>query len=143
VEIFASVSIRMLALAGLAFTAGCGPKSAASADSVASATQRLQGTWKVAAFTPESTLEPPLQGLLNAQLGTLAITFQGDSFSAAGPGINFTGNFKIWSATFYDLSGSVYDQTGVAYRVSGQFEGPDFLFRSYDSPWKGQGKLVR
>lgn len=135
--------IRTLGLCALAFTAGCGPKQAETPDSIASATQRLQGSWKIQSFAPESALEPPLQSLLNAQLGAMTITFHGDAFSAEGPGMNFNGNFKIWSATFDALSGTIYDQTGVAYRVSGQFEGPAFSFRSYDSPWKGQGKLVR
>jgi hypothetical protein len=31
----------------------------------------------------------------------------------------------------------------VAYRVSGQFDGTLFRFRSYDAPWRGQGTLER
>jgi hypothetical protein len=136
-------SLRISGLLALGMTVSCGQRSANSADEVQTATQRLQGAWKVASFAPESALEPPLQGLLNAQLGTLQVAFQGDQFSATGPGVNMTGSFKIWSAAFDQLSGTIYDATGVAYRVSGQFEGPAFLFRSYDSPWKGEGKLVR
>lgn len=126
--------------------AGCGGSSApaASPDAIATATQRLQGTWRVESFTPESPLEAPLQGLLNAQLGALTISFDGDQFSATGPGVTMTGQFKVWSATLDQLTGTIYDATGVAYRVAGQFVGANaFEFRSFDNPWKGQGRLVR
>ena len=124
--------------------AGCGGNRAANGpDPVTTATERLQGVWRVESFTPDTPLDPPLQGLLNAQLGALTVTFQGAQFSANGPGVTMTGHFKVWSAAFDQLSGTLYDATGVGYRVSGQFEGSAFLFRSFDAPWKGQGKLVR
>lgn len=105
--------------------------------------QRLQGTWRVQSFTPESPLEAPLQSLLNAELGQLTVTFTGSNYSAVGPGIDISGRFEIQNAGGDILSGTFYDQTGVAYRVSGQFDGPRFLFHSYDSPWLGSGVLQR
>lgn len=103
----------------------------------------LQGSWRVESFTPDATLELPLHGLLQAQLGSLIVSFQGTQFSAAGPGLNTTGQFKVWSAANDQLSGTIYDASGVGYRIAGQFEGSGFSFRSLDAPWKGQGRLVR
>ena len=122
---------------------GCGSKQGAAADPVISATERLQGRWKVRSFTPEAQLDAPLQGFLNAQLGALIVTFTGADYVASGPGIDVSGRFKIWSAGNDQLSGTVYDQTNVAYRISGQFQGPLFQFRSFDPPWRGQGELAR
>lgn len=107
------------------------------------ATQRLQGKWRVQTFVPETQLEAPLQGLLNSQLGQMTLTFTGSDYAAAGPGINFTGRFQLQSAEGELLNGSFIDSTGVAYRVSGQFDGALFRFRSYDSPWRGEGTLER
>lgn len=122
---------------------GCAKKPAASADPVVGATDRLQGTWRVASFVPESALEAPLQSLLNAQLGAMTLSFTGAQFSASGPGLNVSGTYKVWNAAADQFSGTIYDSTGVAYRVAGQFQGPALDFRSYDAPWKGQGRLVR
>jgi hypothetical protein len=107
------------------------------------ATQRLQGKWRVQTFVPEAQLEAPLQGLLAAELGQLTLTFTGSDYNAVGPGINVTGRFQLQTAEGELLSGSFIDSTGVAYRVSGQFDGQLFRFRSYDSPWRGQGTLER
>lgn len=122
----------------------CSPKPANSGtDPILAATQRLQGSWRIESFKPESPLEPPLQSLLDAQLGTLTISFSGNQFSAAGPGVNMNGTYKVWTAAIDQLSGTIYDATGVAYRVAGQFDGSAFQFRSFDNPWRGEGRLVR
>jgi hypothetical protein len=105
--------------------------------------QRLNGSWRVQTFTPEQQLEVPLQSLLNAELGQLVITFSGDAYTAKGPGIDLAGRFKLVSGGGDLLDGIFYDSTGVGYRISGQFEGPVLRFRSYDSPWRGTGTMVR
>lgn len=107
------------------------------------AAQRLQGQWRVQSFVPESALEPPLQGLLNAQLGQLTVTFTGSDYTAIGPGINVSGRYQLQTAANDLVSASFIDSTGVAYRVSGRFDGPLFRFHSYDSPWRGDGVLER
>jgi hypothetical protein len=121
----------------------CGSKQSAGPDGIAVATQRLQGRWQVKTFVPEAQLEAPLQGLLNAELGQMTVTFTGGDYTAVGPGINVSGRFQMQSAQGDLLSGSFYDSTGVAYRVSGQFDGAIFRFRSYDAPWRGEGTLER
>lgn len=121
----------------------CGSKQNSGSDGVVVATQRLQGKWVLKTFVPESQLEAPLQGLLNAELGHLTVTFAGADYTAVGPGINITGRVRIDSAENDLFSGAFIDATGVAYRVSGQFDGAIFRFRSYDAPWRGQGTLER
>jgi hypothetical protein len=73
----------------------------------------------------------------------LSVTFQGAQFSATGPGVTITGHYKIWSAVMDQFSGTLYDSTGVGYRIAGQFDAEGLGFRSFDAPWKGQGRLVR
>jgi hypothetical protein len=135
----------MIAAAGLTVFAlpACGSKQGAGTDGVLVATQRLQGKWLVKTFVPESPLEAPLQGLLTAELGHLTVTFSGADYTAVGPAINVTGRLRIDSAEGNLMSGAFIDATGVAYRVSGQFDGALFRFRSYDAPWRGEGTLER
>jgi hypothetical protein len=127
---------------GGALTA-CGSKQSSGPDSVVVATQRLQGKWRVQTFNPEAQLEAPLQGLLSAELGQMTVTFTGSDYAAVGPGINITGRFQLQTAGNDLVSGSFFDSTGVAYRVSGQFDGSLFRFHSYDAPWRGEGTLER
>ena len=95
-------------------------------------------------FVPESPLEAPLQGLLNAELGQLIVTFTGNDYTAAGPAIHITGRIRLHTAANDLVSASLIDATGVAYRLSGRFDGTTlFRFHSYDSPWRGDGTLER
>jgi len=122
---------------------GCGSGQATGRDQLVVVSQRLSGSWRVQTFTPEQQLEAPLQGLLNAELGQLVITFAGDSYTAKGPGIDLAGRFQLQSGGGDLLEGLFYDSTGVGYRISGRFDGPVLNFRSYDSPWRGSGTMVR
>jgi hypothetical protein len=103
----------------------------------------MSGTWRVQSFTPEDRLEAPLQSLLDIELGQLTITFSADSYTARGPGVDVTGRFKLDSGEGDLLSGALYDSTGVGYRISAAFEDGVLKFRSYDSPWRGSGTLLR
>lgn len=123
--------------------AGCGPKQNQGRDQLVVVTERLGGSWRVQTFTPEQQLELPLQGLLNAELGQLIITFGNGTYTAKGPGIDLAGRFKLTGGGGELLEGLFYDATGVGYRISGQFEGPILRFRSYDAPWRGSGTMVR
>lgn len=140
-----AIHARILLVSGalLAVAPACGGRGTGARDPVVQGSDRLQGNWKVQSFAPESPLDPPLQSLLNGQLGALTIQFSGETFSARGPSLEMVGRFKVWSFANNQLSGTIYDQTGVAYRVAGQFEGASFHFRSFDTPWRGQGTLQR
>jgi hypothetical protein len=140
---FAPRSLLVFALFFGGALPACGPKQSSGADGVLVATQRLQGRWRVKTFVPESQLEAPLQGLLNAELGQLTVTFTGSDYTAVGPGINISGRYQLQTAANDLVSASFIDSTGVAYRVSGQFDGALFRFHSYDSPWRGDGTLER
>jgi hypothetical protein len=136
--------VVLAALVGaLASLSACGSKQQAGPDNIVVAGQRLQGNWRLTAFTPEATLDAPLQGLLQAQLGRMTVSFSGSNYTAAGTGFNVSGRFQIQSAEGDFFSSTFYDQTGVAYRTSGQFDGKLFRFHSYDAPWRGQGILER
>lgn len=129
-------------MSSLALSA-CGGSQGAATDPTALAGQRLQGSWRVQSFTPEATLEPPLRSLLNAQLGALTVVFEGETFAATGPGVTMNGRVQILSAQGELLTGTLFDATGVGYRVAGQFQGSTFHFRSHDAPWRGTGVLQR
>lgn len=135
--------LAVAVIGGASLLSACGSKQKSGPDSIVVAGQRLQGQWRVTAFTPESALDPPLQGLLQAELGQMTVTFTGSNYNAVGPGMNITGRFQIQSAEGDFLNGTFFDQTGVGYRTSGQFDGKLFRFHAYDTPWRGQGILER
>jgi hypothetical protein len=132
----------VLLLATLA--SACGGSSGSQVDNPAGvANQRLQGSWQLLGFQPSLELEAPLQGLLDAQLKTLTITFANGQFTASGPGVDTSGRYEISNASGDSLSGRVYDRAGAGYGITGQFIGTQFRFTSTDTPWAGSGVLER
>lgn len=122
----------------------CGGGTSGQAQSPTSAAQqRLQGSWQLLQFQPSLLLEAPLQGLLDAQLRALTITFDAGSFTATGPGVDTGGRYEITTASGDSLGGRLYDRAGAGYGVTGQFVGTQFRFTSTDSPWTGSGILER
>jgi hypothetical protein len=125
---------------------GCGGGGGSAPQPVsatASASQRLQGNWRLLSFEPSLALEEPLKGLLDAQLKTLTIGFSNGEFTAAGPSVNTSGRYEVKSAQGDSLSARIYDRAGAGYNVSGSFVGAQFQFLSEDSPWAGRGVLER
>ena len=139
-------SAKVLLLAGLCLAtplfAACG-SSSTPADSVVSANQRLGGSWRLQTFSPATPLDLPLQAVLSAELGQLIVTFTQGTFSAAGPGLNFSGRYEISSAAGDMLSLVLYDAQGVGYHFSAQFVGTELHFQSNDKPWIGLGTFTR
>ncbi|HET9959381.1 MAG TPA: hypothetical protein VFQ61_33050 [Polyangiaceae bacterium] len=136
--------LSLLLLATVAgTTVSCQRQASRGPDKVLVAGQRLQGTWVLVSFKPEKPLEAPLQGLLDAQMRMLRISFDNSSYKAVGVGLNVQGRFQVLSAEGDLFSGTMYDPTGVGYRVSGQFDGQQFHFASYDAPWRGTGLMER
>ena len=118
----------------------CGGSNA-SANTVATANQRLAGAWRLQSFGPEVPLDLPLQAVLSAELGQLVVTFGPGQFTAVGPGVNFTGRYEVRSAEGDQLQAVLYDQDGVGYHFSAQFAGNLLHFHIDDKPWAGVGAL--
>jgi hypothetical protein len=122
----------------------CGRGTTGQAQTPTSAAQqRLQGSWRLLSFQPFLQLEAPLQGLLDAQLRAMTVTFDAGAFTATGPGVDTVGRVEITSASGDSLTGRVYDRAGAGYGITGQFVGEQFRFTSTDSPWAGNGILER
>jgi hypothetical protein len=125
-------------------TAACGSSSSTPAASpTVSANQRLQGNWRLLSFQPSLALEPPLQGLLDAQLKTLVLNFASGQYTASGPSVNTGGRYEVTGAQGDSLAGRIYDRVGAGYGISGTFVGAQLHFKSEDSPWAGRGILER
>jgi hypothetical protein len=134
----------LLALPLALVVLGCGSSQSPPAqDPVAAAHQSLQGTWRLLSFRPATSLEPPLQSLLEAQMSTLTITIEGDLFTAMGAGINTHGRILIRGVEGDVVLGTLYDRMGAGHGVSGRFVGNQFQFSSLSPPWQGGGVLER
>lgn len=137
---------KVLVWAALAFAAplsvGCGGSNT-PADSVASANQRLGGSWRLVRFAPSDPLDLPLQGVLAAEQGQLIVTFNQSQYSAVGPGVNLTGRYELTSAAGDQVSLILYDPQNVGRHFSAQFVDGSLHFQSNDKPWTGFGELAR
>ena len=117
--------------------------STTPANAVATANQRLAGSWKLQSFAPAVQLDLPLQAVLGAEIGQLVISFGQGQFTATGPGVNFTGRYEVTSASSDQVQFVLYDPQNVGYHFSGQFAGNLLHFQSNDKPWVGFGALER
>jgi hypothetical protein len=116
--------------------------SASQADR-ARAAEHLQGRWVLVEFRPEQPLEPMLAGLLAAQLGKLAITFQGNVADIQGVGIAARRSFEVTEAAGDGAKIVLRDPDGTSYDVLGSFQGNAVAFTALTAPWRGTGRLIR
>lgn len=121
----------------------CGGSGGPAQSPTVVAAQRLQGNWRLVNFEPSLAMEEPLQGLLQAQLRTLTISFSQGEYTATGPSVNAGGRYEVTSASGDSLSARIYDRAGAGYGISGTFVGPQLQFISEDSPWAGRGVIER
>jgi hypothetical protein len=136
----------LVALAAVLVNLGgpaCASKQQAPPDPTAAASANLAGNWRLVSFSPEKPLDQPFQGLLDAQLKALTVSFQGDQYFAAGPGVNVQGRFEVTSAIGDQFSATLFDPEGVAYPVAGRFRGSELDFQSHNERWRGAGVLTR
>jgi hypothetical protein len=137
--------VKVLILGSLLFVdpalVACGSAAGVPANSVATANQRLAGSWRLQSFGPEVPLDLPLQAVLTAELGQLVVTFNQSQFSAVGPGVNLSGRYIVTSAEVEQLQAILYDPQGVGYHFSAQFAGNLLHFHIDDKPWAGVGAL--
>jgi len=120
----------------------CGASSA-PVSSVATANQRLGGSWRLQSFAPLVSLDLPLQAVLSAEVGTLVVSFNQGQFSAVGPGVTFNGRYEVTSASGDQLALVLYDPQNVGYHFTAQFAGNLLHFQANDKPWVGVGALER
>ena len=131
------------ALAGPLGLAACASRQEAPPSPTAETLNNLSGSWRLSSFSPQKPLEQPFQGLLEAQLKALTISFRGDQYFAAGPGVNLQGRFQVTSAVGDQFSATLFDPDGVAYPVAGRFRGAELDFQSQNERWRGSGVLTR
>ncbi len=129
----------------LCATACGGSRSGASdpARAIASANQRLQGTWLLVDFQPEVPLEPMLGQLLGMQLNHLTAQLDGGRLVATGLGVQATRTYRIDDASMDRFKLTLFDDTGVAYESWGDFQGDVIRFESLTTPWRGRGAWKR
>jgi hypothetical protein len=140
-------ALAVLALASAAL--GCGGSSSqtapkdATAQSIASAEQRLRGRWVLAGYTPEIPLEPVLSLLVASEVGKLGVTFDRGRMIAEGPAVHVDRAYRVTEAYGDELTVVVYDETGVPTQSTAAFEGPALRFTTVTPPWRGVGVLQR
>jgi len=133
----------VVALFGALGGVACGSRREAPPSPTAETQKNLGGNWRLLSFTPLKPLEQPFQGLLDAQLKALTVTFRGDQYFAAGPGVNLQGRYQVTSAIGDQFSATLFDPDGVAYPVSARFRGTELDFQSHNERWRGSGVLAR
>jgi hypothetical protein len=138
-----SVALVLVAATGVA---ACGPPAGGSIrdgrDQGKSA-EALKGTWVLAEFEPEVEFEPMLVSLLEAQIGTLLLTFDGQTMTAKGPGIDVTRSYEVVQSLFERVDIVIFGDDGTTYEIIGRFIGDDLQFESRSTPWTGKGRLTR
>jgi hypothetical protein len=133
----------VLVLACVLGGTACASRQEAPPSPTAETVANLKGSWRLSSFSPQKPLEQPFQGLLDAQLSALTVSFQGDQYFAAGPGVNLQGRFEVTSAVGDQFSMTLFDPEGVAYPVAGRFRGTELDFQSHNERWRGTGVLTR
>ena len=121
----------------------CASRQEAPPNPAAETVQSLQGNWRLLRFTPEKPIGQPFQGLLDAQLQAMTVTFRGDQYFATGPGVNTQGRYEVKTAIGDDFTATFFDPDGIAYPVSGRFRGTELDFQSHNERWRGTGVLRR
>lgn len=142
-------SLLLLALLGLTLSPalGCGPRATgqkvADGADPGEASEFLKGSWVLQEFRPEDAFEPMLRSLVEAQFGTLVVTFDGTTLTAQGPGIATTRSYEVVQSLFGRVDIVIFGDDGTTYEMVGQFIGDDLQFESRTQPWRGKGRLGR
>jgi hypothetical protein len=141
-----SLLVVGVCLANASSTACAGNRGSSAEDPatrIATANQRLQGTWLLVDFQPEVPLEPMLAQLLSMQIGKLTAQLDGGRLVATGLGVQATRTYRIDDASMDRFKLTLFDDTGVAYESWGDFQGDLVRFESLTTPWRGRGSMKR
>jgi hypothetical protein len=140
------VKVVLVVTCGAALSA-CGgsrmPAADAAAQQVAAATSRLQGTWTLVQFQPETGLEPMMAQLLAVQIGRLTVRFDANQAYFTGVGVNAQRAYRVDAAQADQLHLTLLEDTGATYQIVGAFSSNVLQFRSDTDPWRGRGTLQR
>lgn len=106
---------------------------------------RLRGTWRIAEYRSEVPLEATLQGLLQLQLQTMTVRFEGGRVLADSPTIHVNRAFKITDSAGPNFKFVATDESGNQSTSVCQFtdDNSQILFHSETEPWRGTGSLKR
>lgn len=142
------MNVTKLSLAALlslcaASCGGSGSEATSPQAAVAHVADRLRGSWVLVEFHPEEQLEPMLASLLGVQMGRLTLTLDGANLTAQGVGVSAHRTYTIDTASGEQFNATLVDDMGVKYGLVGGFQGPDLVFTSLTSPWRGSGRLRR
>lgn len=127
---------------------GCGgssnavPKDA-TLESIASAGARLQGRWVLVSYQPDIPLEPTIGLLVSTQFERMVIEFDGSRMRAEGPGISVTRKYRITEAYADHFRAQIFDEYGVSYDSSNDFQGNVLRLHADTAPWRGTATLRR
>jgi hypothetical protein len=120
---------------------GSGSGAASPQVAVARVSERLRGAWVLVEFHPEERLEPMLSSLLAVQMGHLTATLDGANMSIQGVGVAAQRRYTVDTASGEQFTATIVDDMGAKYGLVGGFQGPELVFTSQTSPWRGSGRL--
>jgi hypothetical protein len=125
----------------------CGGTTTAAQDpaqrELQNAQVRVEGTWRLVSFEPESPLGPPFDSLVRDQFGKLELQLAAGTLNATGAGFQATRRYELTQAAGDAVQAAVIDDVGVRYEFDLFFQNNDLRFVSKTSPWRGQGTLQR
>ena len=104
---------------------------------------RIEGTWRLVSFEPETPLGAPFDSLVRDQIGKLDLELAAGTLTATGAGFQATRRYEVTQATGDAAQAAVMDDMGVRYEFDLFFQNNDLRFVSKTSPWRGQGTLQR
>lgn len=94
-------------------------------------------------FHAEEQLEPVLASLLAVQMGHLVVTLDRGNMTIQGVGVTAQRTYTVDTASPQGFTVTILDPVGVKYGLIGGFQGPEIVFSSQTSPWRGSGRLRR
>jgi hypothetical protein len=132
------------ALAGCGGASGAGPVDATAADNRA-ADQRLQGSWKILDFRPETPLDPVMASMLAFYQPTMVVQVGGGRIRAltTAPGVHFDRRYEVRDALGDRFQLVVWDDAGIAQTSYCAFQPEGTLRCRTTTPWRGDALLAR
>jgi hypothetical protein len=138
IALIAALSLIPLACGG----ASRPPVPDENARAIGSADMRLRGAWRLASFTPTTTLEPVFKAMLEIQYTTMAIRFDGKRLTADSPSVHVNRAYQIAEAYGDHFKLISFDEQGIPYESACSFVGDGAIeLQSETDPWRGVATL--